>query len=205
MNHTTKSLCPQLFLWHFLAVLSLPTLALLGQPVDSQAGWLTCPPQLAGPSTMASHPRWLTTGDWAPNMSCTANCPTARKRFSGKRRRAGCKKVANSVCGSIIGSLPIARFCGMLFTTPSSACFGCLHSQAYRIGRSLSSPTHLWVITNPDTLCATQEYATMFLDEPRAVILAWQRQHLRLQLCNTRNHPLHLPHRRQRPRAWHLA
>ena len=57
----------------------------------------------------------------------------------------------------------------------------------------------------PDPLRATQEYAIMSLDEPRAVILAWQRQHLRLQLCNTRNHPLHLPHRRQRPRAWHLA
>lgn len=46
---------PTTFLWHFLVVLSLLTLALLGRPVEGQAGWLACPPQLAGPSIMTSH------------------------------------------------------------------------------------------------------------------------------------------------------
>jgi len=52
MKHTTKSLCTQLLLWH-LVVLSLLALALHGRALDSEAGWLTCSPQLAGlPATV---------------------------------------------------------------------------------------------------------------------------------------------------------
>ncbi|OQB24863.1 MAG: Transposase IS66 family protein [Chloroflexi bacterium ADurb.Bin180] len=57
MKHTTKSLCRQFLPWHFPVVLSLLVLALLGRSVDSQAGWLSCPPQLAGLPATASHPK----------------------------------------------------------------------------------------------------------------------------------------------------
>ena len=57
MKHTTKSLGTQLFLWYFLVVFSLLALALHGRPLDSQAGWLTCPPQLAGLGATASRPK----------------------------------------------------------------------------------------------------------------------------------------------------
>jgi transposase-like protein len=46
MKHTTKEPSAQLFC-HVLVLVSLLTLTLLGQPVDSQAGWVTCPPHLA--------------------------------------------------------------------------------------------------------------------------------------------------------------
>ena len=58
MKHTTKSLCTQLFPCHLLVVVSLLGLALLGRPVDSQAGWLTCPPRFtAWPVTAPGHKR----------------------------------------------------------------------------------------------------------------------------------------------------
>jgi hypothetical protein len=46
-EHTTKwsSIQQQ---WHTWALLSLLTLALLGQPQESQAGWFTCPPCVPG-------------------------------------------------------------------------------------------------------------------------------------------------------------
>ena len=56
MKHTTESLFAQFLPCHLLVVLSVLALALLGQPVDSQAGWLTCPPQLAGLPRTAPHP-----------------------------------------------------------------------------------------------------------------------------------------------------
>jgi Transposase IS66 family len=46
MKHTTKAQRVQLQFWHGLVLLSLLTLALLGRPPDSQAGWLLCPPRL---------------------------------------------------------------------------------------------------------------------------------------------------------------
>jgi len=48
MKHTTKPLCTQLWFCHVLVVVSLLTLALLGRPADSQAGWLICAPRLVG-------------------------------------------------------------------------------------------------------------------------------------------------------------
>jgi transposase-like protein/DNA-directed RNA polymerase subunit RPC12/RpoP len=45
MKHTTKRSFAQLQSWHGLVLLSLLVLALVGQPADSQAGWLTCPPR----------------------------------------------------------------------------------------------------------------------------------------------------------------
>ena len=45
MKHTTKRSFAQLQSWHSLLVLSLLVLALLGRMPDSQAGWLTSPPQ----------------------------------------------------------------------------------------------------------------------------------------------------------------
>ena len=52
MKHITKAFLTQLAFWHVLAVFSWLTLALLGRPVESQAGWLTCPPRLAELETM---------------------------------------------------------------------------------------------------------------------------------------------------------
>ena len=46
MKHSTKWSFVQLQPWHFLVVLSLLALALLGQVPDSQAGWMTCPPHM---------------------------------------------------------------------------------------------------------------------------------------------------------------
>jgi len=46
MKHTTKPQLVQLQFWHGLVVVSLLTLSVLGQPPNSQAGWLTCPPRL---------------------------------------------------------------------------------------------------------------------------------------------------------------
>jgi len=46
MKNTTKQIFPQPRLWHGLVLLSIFTLAFLGQVPDSQAGWLTCPPCL---------------------------------------------------------------------------------------------------------------------------------------------------------------
>jgi transposase-like protein len=45
MKHTTKRSITQLQCWHSVVVLSLVVLSLLGQMPDSQAGWLTNPPQ----------------------------------------------------------------------------------------------------------------------------------------------------------------
>ena len=47
MKHTTKQSFTQLQPWHILVILSLLVLALLGHMPDSQAGWVTCPPQCA--------------------------------------------------------------------------------------------------------------------------------------------------------------
>ena len=46
MKHSTKTLFAQLQPWHGLVLVSILTLALLGQIPDSQAGWLTVPPRL---------------------------------------------------------------------------------------------------------------------------------------------------------------
>jgi len=48
MKHTTKRSITQLECWHSLVVLSLVILSLLGRMPDSQAGWLTSPPQPPG-------------------------------------------------------------------------------------------------------------------------------------------------------------
>jgi len=45
MKHTTKRSITQFQCWHSLVVLSLLILSVLGQMPDSQAGWLTHPPQ----------------------------------------------------------------------------------------------------------------------------------------------------------------
>jgi len=45
MKLITKCLFAQLTCWHVLALLSLTVLPLLGWTVESQAGWLTCPPR----------------------------------------------------------------------------------------------------------------------------------------------------------------
>ena len=45
MKHTTKQSFAQLQAWHILVVVSLAGLALLGHMPDSEAGWVTCPPQ----------------------------------------------------------------------------------------------------------------------------------------------------------------
>jgi len=50
MKHITRWWFAQQELWHVLALLSLVTLALLGRSVESQAGWLACPAQWAGPA-----------------------------------------------------------------------------------------------------------------------------------------------------------
>jgi hypothetical protein len=46
MKHTTKPLYAQLLFWHLLVLISVLTLALLGRPPESQAGWLTGQPCL---------------------------------------------------------------------------------------------------------------------------------------------------------------
>lgn len=48
MKHITKSSFVQLHWWHGLVLVSILTLALLGQMPDSQAGWLTTPARLPG-------------------------------------------------------------------------------------------------------------------------------------------------------------
>ncbi|MFL7811811.1 MAG: hypothetical protein AB8I80_24455, partial [Anaerolineae bacterium] len=67
MKHITKVFRTQLMFWHVLAVFSWLGLALLGQPVESQAGWLTCPPPLVMLGTMPAR------GKHAP-------CPRFRER-----------------------------------------------------------------------------------------------------------------------------
>ena len=52
MKHITKALFTQLAFLHVLAVFSWLALALFGQPVESQAGWLTNPPPLVMLGTM---------------------------------------------------------------------------------------------------------------------------------------------------------
>lgn len=47
MKHTTKRSFAQFQPWHTLVILSLLILALLGRMPDSQAGWISCPPQVA--------------------------------------------------------------------------------------------------------------------------------------------------------------
>ncbi len=54
MKHTTKRSFAQLQAWHILVVLSLVVLALLGRMPESQAGWITCPPQWVGQSRRQS-------------------------------------------------------------------------------------------------------------------------------------------------------
>ncbi len=58
MKHITKTSFAQLQPWHGLVLVSILTLALLGQIPDSQAGWLTVPPRLASlPSAFACQKR----------------------------------------------------------------------------------------------------------------------------------------------------
>jgi len=52
MKHITKWFLAQLTIWHVVALLSLVSLALLGRPAESQAGWLTCAPGLVDLGTM---------------------------------------------------------------------------------------------------------------------------------------------------------
>jgi transposase-like protein len=56
MKHITKTSFAQLEPWHGLVLISVLTLALLGQMPDSQAGWLTTPPRL--PSLPTTFARW---------------------------------------------------------------------------------------------------------------------------------------------------
>jgi transposase-like protein len=44
-------------IWHTLALLSLLTLALMGRPLESQAGWSTCPPALSSVPAAGSRRR----------------------------------------------------------------------------------------------------------------------------------------------------
>jgi len=53
MKHSTKWSFAQFQTWHILVVLSLLALALLGRVPDSQAGWLTSPPQPPSVSTVS--------------------------------------------------------------------------------------------------------------------------------------------------------
>jgi len=53
MKHTTKRSFAQLQSLHILVVLSLLVLTLLGRMPDSQAGWLTSPPQQPSVSTVS--------------------------------------------------------------------------------------------------------------------------------------------------------
>jgi transposase-like protein len=46
MQHIIKPPFAQLRFWHGLVLFSILILALLGQALDSQSGWLTCPPRL---------------------------------------------------------------------------------------------------------------------------------------------------------------
>jgi transposase-like protein len=43
--------------WHTLALLSLLTLALMGRPLESEAGWVTCPPTLSSVAAAGSRRR----------------------------------------------------------------------------------------------------------------------------------------------------
>jgi transposase-like protein len=54
-NTTKWSFAQQI--WHTLALLSLLLLAVLGQPVESQAGWVTCPPALPNLPAVVSRRR----------------------------------------------------------------------------------------------------------------------------------------------------
>lgn len=58
MKHTTKPLCAQYPIWHLLVLISVLILALLGQPPDSQIGWLIGQPGL----TRWSKSRFTATG-----------------------------------------------------------------------------------------------------------------------------------------------
>jgi len=57
MKHITKWLFAQLACWHGLALFSLLVLLLLGWSVESQAGWLTCPPRWDGVAVMSNRRR----------------------------------------------------------------------------------------------------------------------------------------------------
>jgi transposase-like protein/DNA-directed RNA polymerase subunit RPC12/RpoP len=58
MKHIIKTSFAQLQPWHGLVLVSILTLALLGQMPDSQAGWLTTPPRLPDlPSPLACRTR----------------------------------------------------------------------------------------------------------------------------------------------------
>jgi len=58
MKDITKASLAQLEPWHGLVLVSILTLALLGQMPDSQAGWLTAPARLPGlPTTIANRKR----------------------------------------------------------------------------------------------------------------------------------------------------
>ena len=58
MKHITKTSFAQLQPWHGLVLVSILTLALLGQMPHSQAGWLTTPPRLPDlPTTVACQKR----------------------------------------------------------------------------------------------------------------------------------------------------
>jgi transposase-like protein len=52
MKHITEEFLAQLTFCHVFVLLSWVTLAVLGQPVESQAGWYTCPPRLVDLGTM---------------------------------------------------------------------------------------------------------------------------------------------------------
>jgi len=67
MKHITKWFRAQLVVWHMLALFSLVTLALLGRPVESQAGWLIC-----------DAPRWMVEG---------ASAVQCKKGFGGFSQR----------------------------------------------------------------------------------------------------------------------
>jgi len=47
--------------------------------------------QIVSSSRITPRAMWVSRGDWLPNIPCTASFPTARKRFSGKRLKTGCK------------------------------------------------------------------------------------------------------------------
>jgi transposase-like protein len=53
-QNSTKCVSTQQ-IWHTLVLLSLLTLGLMGRPLESQAGWITCPP--ASPSALAASSR----------------------------------------------------------------------------------------------------------------------------------------------------
>jgi len=95
MKHITRWLFAQLTVWHTLALLNLVVLALLGRPLESQAGWLACPPC------------WVEVG--APPVQRERSClPTLKQRLRavwGYVRRSWSRPALRSVLLGVLWAL----------------------------------------------------------------------------------------------------